>query len=84
MNLELRLTAPSVAALRKTPAFGARLSALRALARSVDAWLERRRRVGRDRDTLAGMSDRELLDIGLDRGSVDAVASGRWMRDRID
>jgi uncharacterized protein YjiS (DUF1127 family) len=27
------------------------------------------------------MSDRDLMDIGINRASVDAVAGGAWMRD---
>jgi len=30
---------------------------------------------------LASMSDRELCDIGLNRASVDAAATGSWSRD---
>ncbi|MCK7495235.1 MAG: DUF1127 domain-containing protein [Comamonadaceae bacterium] len=41
-----------------------------------------RRRASRDLATLAGMSDRELADIGIDRASVPAVAAGTWLRDR--
>ena len=37
--------------------------------------------VAKDRDDLAAMSDRELLDIGLSRGSTDVAASGGWSRD---
>ena len=79
MNQELRLAATYDALPRWTSALRERL---RACARRIDAWLETRRRVGRDRALLAGMSDRELRDIGLDRGSVDAVADGRWLRER--
>jgi uncharacterized protein YjiS (DUF1127 family) len=52
-----------------------------AKARALDAWLAAQRRASRDRDDLAAMSDRELLDIGLSRGSADAAASGSWSRD---
>ena len=56
-------------------------AALRAWARHVNAWLQRRRRVAADRDALANMSDRELIDIGIPRGSIDAAASRAWLRD---
>jgi uncharacterized protein YjiS (DUF1127 family) len=57
-------------------------SALRAIADRIRTWLEMRERASADRDSLANMSDRELLDIGLDRASANAVADGLWMRDR--
>jgi uncharacterized protein YjiS (DUF1127 family) len=46
-----------------------------AKARAFDAWLATRRRVAQDLDALAAMSDRELHDIGLSRGSTDVNAS---------
>lgn len=52
---------------------------LGAVALRVDAWLEARRRAAAARIDLARMSDRELRDIGLDRGQIDAVADG-WSR----
>ena len=52
-----------------------------AKARALDAWLEKRRRAAQDRDDLVAMSDRELLDIGLSRASVDSAAAGAWSRD---
>jgi uncharacterized protein YjiS (DUF1127 family) len=52
-----------------------------AKARAFDAWLATRRRVAQDLDALAAMSDRELHDIGLSRGSTDVNASGGWSRD---
>jgi uncharacterized protein YjiS (DUF1127 family) len=55
--------------------------ALRSLARRVEAWREAHRRAAADREALAGMSDRELLDIGIPRGSVSAVADRTWLRD---
>jgi uncharacterized protein YjiS (DUF1127 family) len=42
------------------------------------AWLARRRRAADDRTVLAGMSDRDLQDIGLTRRFVDAVETGAW------
>jgi uncharacterized protein YjiS (DUF1127 family) len=55
--------------------------ALRKLARNIVAWADARERAVLDRDVLANMSDRELLDIGVDRASVASVASGRRVRD---
>src|SRR5258708_7840050 len=62
-----------------------------ALAEATRAWravvlrigmsLQEQRRVNVDRDTLATMTDRELLDIGLDRASVNPAAEGSWKRD---
>jgi uncharacterized protein YjiS (DUF1127 family) len=55
--------------------------ALYAVALRIDAWLARRRHAADDREALASMSDRDLMDIGINRASVDAVAGGAWMRD---
>jgi uncharacterized protein YjiS (DUF1127 family) len=54
---------------------------LRGVAQRVDSWLAARKRVSEDLDVLAKMSDRELVDIGLDRASVNFVASGGRTRD---
>ena len=67
--------APSSATLRNL------IDALHAIARCIDAWSASRARVAADREILASMSDRELLDIGLERGVARAVAEGRWTRD---
>ncbi len=72
--------AVTLEALARALAGGAR--AVRRAAIGLDQWAARRRRAGRDLATLAGMSDRELADIGIDRASVPAVASGAWQRDR--
>jgi uncharacterized protein YjiS (DUF1127 family) len=64
-----------------TDAFARLAEAVVAKARAVDAWLAARRRASQDRDDLASMSDRELCDIGLNRASVDAAATGSWSRD---
>ena len=42
----------------------------------LQRWAERRAL----RDQLNQLTDRELRDIGLDRGAIDAVASGRLRR----
>ncbi len=55
--------------------------ALYALALRIDAWLAHRKHAADDREALAGMSDRDLMDIGISRASVDAIADGAWMRD---
>jgi uncharacterized protein YjiS (DUF1127 family) len=57
------------------------MSSLREAAQRIEAWLEARSRISLDRDALARMSDRELLDIGLDRASVNVAAEGTWKRD---
>ena len=59
---------PPVAPLRTL--YSALVEAMHALlgvARRIDTWLEARERAEADRDVLMRMSDRELLDIGLDR-----------------
>ena len=72
-------TAPTVITA-PTDAFARIADYAVAKARALDAWLQKRRRAAQDRDDLVAMSDRELLDIGLSRASVDA-ASGGWSRD---
>ena len=57
------------------------LPALRTLLRRMNAWHRRKRRAAVDREVLANMSDRELIDIGIPRGSVHAVAERAWLRD---
>jgi len=52
-----------------------------ALLRHAEAWHQRTRRAAADREALAHMSDRELIDIGIPRGSVHAVAERAWLRD---
>ena len=54
---------------------------LRALLRMAEAWHQRRRRAAADREALANMSDRELTDIGIPRGSLHAAAERAWLRD---
>ena len=49
--------------------------------RAIDAWLATRRRAAQDRIDLAGLSERELADIGVSRASLDAIADGGWTRD---
>jgi uncharacterized protein YjiS (DUF1127 family) len=56
-------------------------SVLRGFAQRIDAWLAARKRVSQDLDALAKMSDRELIDIGLDRASVNYIANGGRTRD---
>src|SRR5947208_16312682 len=45
-------------------------------AQKLDAWLEARRLAADARRALSAMSDRELRDIGLDRGDIAAVVRG--------
>jgi uncharacterized protein YjiS (DUF1127 family) len=81
MSTPIHPTATATVLPRLPFAFGEAIRALRALAQRVDAWVEARKRAREDRYALASMSDRELLDIGIDRGSVNDVADGVWMRD---
>jgi uncharacterized protein YjiS (DUF1127 family) len=48
----------------------------RGMLSTITAWLHARGRAAADRDALAGMSDRELCDIGL------SCLSGRCAADR--
>ena len=63
-------------------ALAAAARAARRTAVGLDGWIAKRRRAARDLGILAGMSDRELSDIGIARGNVTAAASGAWQRDR--
>jgi uncharacterized protein YjiS (DUF1127 family) len=56
-------------------------TALRALAAPIDAWLAQRRHSTRDYCELAGMSERELRDIGVSRANLRAIADEAWVRD---
>jgi uncharacterized protein YjiS (DUF1127 family) len=51
-------------------------------AAACDRRIAARRRMAADLAALAAMSDRELADFGVERGSVAAVAAGAWRRDR--
>jgi uncharacterized protein YjiS (DUF1127 family) len=74
---------PGVAALDATVSLLASAAArLAHVAALYDRWLEARRRAAADLAALAAMSDRELADFGVDRGSVRAVATGAWQRER--
>jgi uncharacterized protein YjiS (DUF1127 family) len=63
-------------------ALAAASRAARCTATGLDRWIAQRRRAAHDLRILAGMSDRELSDIGIGRGNVNAAASGAWQRDR--
>jgi uncharacterized protein YjiS (DUF1127 family) len=56
---------------------------LHAAAARVDAWIARRRRAEEDLDALSAMSERELRDIGIGRGNVDAIARMQWTREMV-
>lgn len=56
-------------------------AAWRSLARRFAAWLAHRKRAADDFDTLARMSERELHDIGISRGSLRTIATAAWTRD---
>jgi uncharacterized protein YjiS (DUF1127 family) len=51
------------------------------LAQRIRAWIGALRRTAEDRAVLVGMSNRDLKDIGLERGFVESVADGAWTRD---
>ena len=57
------------------------MNTLQGIIRKIDSWLATRQRVSADHDALARMSDRELVDIGIDRASVSFVADGGRVRD---
>jgi uncharacterized protein YjiS (DUF1127 family) len=63
------------------PGWLALATALRDVVHRARAWRAAKRREVEDRHTLAAMSDRDLLDIGVSRASVDELAAGRWVRD---
>jgi uncharacterized protein YjiS (DUF1127 family) len=67
----------SAAALFRTAAvIQAGAGRVRAAARWLDAWLEKRRVAAAALHDLGSMSERELLDIGLTRVDVHRVAWG--------
>jgi uncharacterized protein YjiS (DUF1127 family) len=74
-------TAKAVSLRAPAPVFTDAFNALHRLAQRIEAWLATRKRASADLDALARMSDRELIDIGLDRGSVNFVGSGGRVRD---
>ena len=61
--------------------FNDAMKALHAFARTLDSWLAQRQRASQDLDALAGMSDRELRDIGMNRAGTNFVALGGRIRD---
>jgi uncharacterized protein YjiS (DUF1127 family) len=74
---------PAALALEATArALATAARAARRTAARLDCWIAKRRRAANDLRILAGMSDRELADIGIARGNVSAVAAGAWQRDR--
>ena len=76
-----RAPAATIGAPWSSPGLRNLLHAWHAIVRRVDAWSAARARVAADREILANMSDRELLDIGIERGIAHTVAEGRWTRD---
>ncbi len=76
MSTQALRTSPGILIHALAAALAAAAHALGAVAARVDARLEARRRAAQDRLDLARMSNRELRDIGLDRGQIDAVADG--------
>ena len=54
---------------------------LQRTAQRLDAWLGERRRSGADEAALAGMSARELRDIGLDPDRAGNHGQCDWIRD---
>jgi uncharacterized protein YjiS (DUF1127 family) len=57
---------------------------LRAFVHAVRAWLAARRRDADDRAAFARMSERELRDIGVDRGSIEWALHRRGTREWLD
>ena len=66
----------AAALLQVAAAMAAAARRLRAAAKSLDAWLEKRRVAEAALHDLGGMSERELKDIGLTRVDVWRVAQG--------
>ena len=73
---------PCATTIRPLPAvLGDVIGVLHTLAQRADSWLAQRKRAAQDLDALATMSDRELVDIGLNRASVTFVGNGGRIRD---
>jgi uncharacterized protein YjiS (DUF1127 family) len=66
---------------RLTLALQAGAAALHAKALLLDLWLLHRQRAARERQDLANMSDRDPMDIGVTRASLEAISTGHWQRD---
>lgn len=79
MSTPMRADATAVPLLRLPAALADATCALRALAKMVGAWREAGKRAAEDRDVLARMSDRDLLDIGIARSSVTAATDRTWI-----
>lgn len=74
-------SAPAAVLAPRNGAAAEAFSTLRRVMLRIDAWLQARDRAAADREVLASMSDRELIDIGLDRAGVNFVAQRARMRD---
>jgi uncharacterized protein YjiS (DUF1127 family) len=81
MRTEVQTIPAATIAAPWSPTLRKVIYVMHAIARRIDAWSAARARVAADREILANMSDRELLDIGLERGVARAAAEGRWTRD---
>ena len=57
------------------------MQSLRALLSFVEAWSAARKRVADDREALASMSDRQLIDIGISRATADEIVKGSTFPD---
>ena len=55
------------------------MSPLRDIARRLDCWWQRTRTAAADRCSLASLSDRELLDIGLRDTGTRCVDERPWV-----
>ena len=81
MNCQSHSTLAVTQSQQLPPVLAEAVNTVHAFARRIDSWLATRRRASDDLDALARMSDRELIDIGLDRASVDYVGHGGRARD---
>ncbi len=81
MELNALWFKPGTLLTRLAAIFERSAAVLRTLAEPVDTWLADRQRSATDYQVLAGMSDRELNDIGVSKASVRAIAEGGWTRD---
>ena len=55
------------------------MTPLRDIARRLDYWWQRTRAAAADRGSLAGLSDRELLDIGLRDTGARCIDERPWV-----
>lgn len=76
MTTPMSASAAPIGAPALPAAIARAAQSLRALVSFAEAWTATRRRMADDREALAHMSDRQLLDIGISRATAEAIVDG--------